>query len=273
MKLLNKKYYFIYVGSFIILTMLIMAIFAPLFSSQDPNSMNLSQRFLSPSANHIFGLDQNGSDVFSKVVFGARVSLLVAIFVVGISMFLGLIFGSIAGYYGGKIDQLLMRIIDMLYAFPGFLLAIAVVAVLGPSLRNLIFALCITGWTGYARLVRGEVLHLKTREYVQSARAIGAKVPRILVWHIWPNLLGPLIVQISFGMAGTIISESGLSFLGLGVPPDVPSWGALLNSGRQALLDAPHISIFPGLFIVLLVLGFNLLGDGLRDILDPKKTS
>lgn len=273
MKYLNRKYYFIGIGSFIILAMIVMALFAPLFTSIDPNAMDLSQRFVTPNANHLFGLDQNGSDVFSKVVYGARVSLLVAIFVVGVSLILGLIFGSIAGYYGGKIDQLLMRIIDMLYAFPGFLLAIAVVAVLGPSLKNLIFALCITGWTGYARLVRGEVLHLKTREYVQSARAIGAKVPRILVLHIWPNLLGPVIVQASFGMAGTIIAESGLSFLGLGVPPDVPSWGALLNSGRQALLDAPHISIFPGLFIVLLVLGFNLLGDGLRDILDPKKTS
>jgi peptide/nickel transport system permease protein len=270
---LKRKYIFIYIGTTIILSMICMALFAPLFSSQDPNNMDLAQRFTAPNAAHIFGQDQNGSDVFSKVVYGARVSLLVAIFVVGVSSIIGLVFGSIAGYYGGKIDQLLMRVIDMLYAFPGFLLAIAVVAVLGPSLKNLIFALCITGWTGYARLVRGEVLHLKTREYVQSARAIGAKVPRILVWHIWPNLLGPLIVQASFGMAGTIISESGLSFLGLGVPPDVPSWGALLNSGRQALLDAPHISIFPGLFIVLLVLGFNLLGDGLRDILDPKKTS
>ena len=164
-----------------------------------------------------------------------------------------------------------MRIMDMLYAFPGFLLAISLVAVMGPSLPNLILALCVTGWTGYARLIRGEVLHLKTKDYVQSAISVGATTPRILILHIWPNLVSVIVIQASFGMAGTIIAESGLSFLGLGVPPTVPSWGALLNAGRQVLVDAPHISIFPGLAIVSLVLSFNLIGDGLRDILDPKK--
>lgn len=268
---LNSKTALLYLGIVIILSMVLIAIFGPLFIHNDPNQMNLSERYMSPNAEHWFGLDQNGSDVFAKVIIGARLSLFVAFSVVSISLLIGLIVGSIAGYYGGKLDQGIMRFIDMLYAFPGFLLAIALVAAMGPSLLNLVLALSITGWTGYARLCRGEVLHLKTKEYVQSARAIGANTIRLMSLHIWPNLVGPLIVQATFGMAGTIISESGLSFLGLGVPPDVPSWGGLLNVGRRALLEAPHISIFPGLAIVLLVLGFNLLGDGLRDILDPKR--
>ena len=150
-------------------------------------------------------------------------------------------------------------------------LALALVAVLGPSLKNLIIALCLTSWTGFARLVRGEVLHLKEREYVQSARAVGASHVRILVLHIWPNLLGLLIVQSTFAMAGTIISESGLSFLGLGVPPETPTWGSLLNSGRRVLIDAPHVSFSAGLAIMIVVLGFNLVGDGLRDLLDPRR--
>jgi peptide/nickel transport system permease protein len=158
----------------------------------------------------------------------------------------------------------------MIYAFPGFLLALALVAALGPSVKNLIFAMSITGWAGVARLVRGEILHLKEKEYVQSARAIGNSTFRIITTHIWPNLIGVMTVQCTFAMAGTLIIESGLSFLGLGAPPTTPTWGMLLNSGRYYLVEAPHISIFPGLAILLLVLGFNLLGDGLREILDPK---
>lgn len=268
---MNKRHFLLYIGASIIATMICVSIFGPLLAQYNPNEMNLSLRFQSPSPEHIFGLDQNGSDVYSRVVHGSRISLYVALSVVSISLFVGLIMGSISGFFGGWIDQLIMRFIDMLYAFPGFLLAIALVAVLGPGVENVIFALCITGWTGYARLVRGECLHLKNKEYVLAVNALGASTTRTIVLHIWPNLVGPLVVQATFGMAGTIIAESALSFLGLGAPATVPTWGAMLNTGRQYLIEAPHVSIFPGFAIVLLVLGFNLFGDGLRDLLDPKK--
>jgi peptide/nickel transport system permease protein len=270
-KLFKKRNLLIFVGGSIVLAVLIVALFAPWIATHDPNIMSLEHRYESPSSQHLFGLDQDGSDVFSKVVFGSRISFYVAISVVGICLMIGLIIGSIAGYLGGRADQFFMRIVDMLYAFPGFLLAISLVAVLGPSLHNLILAMCVTGWATYARLVRAEVLHLKSKEYIQSARAVGANPIRIVIFHIWPNLVGPIVVQSSFAMAGTIIAESSLSFLGLGAPPTTPTWGALLNAGRKILIEAPHVSVFPGLAIVLLVLGFNLFGDGLRDYLDPKK--
>jgi peptide/nickel transport system permease protein len=190
--------------------------------------------------------------------------------VVLLSALIGVLIGSLAGYTGGWVDLAMMRVLDMFYAFPGFLLALTFVALLGPSLENLIFAMCLTGWTGYARLTRGEVLHLKTRDYVIGAVALGASHSRVLFRHILPNLLGLLVVQMTFGMAGTIITESGLSFLGLGAPGNTPTWGALLNSGRRFLTEAPHISIFPGLAIVMLVLGFNLVGDSLRDHFNPR---
>ncbi|MEC9284003.1 MAG: ABC transporter permease [Bdellovibrionota bacterium] len=269
-KSLSKNFLFI-AGLSIISFMLVMALFAPVLSPFSPYDIQLENRFLSPNAVNWFGTDENGSDIFSKVLFGARISLMVALCVVGINCLVGLVIGSIAGYYGKWVDSTIMRIIDMLQAFPGFLLALSMVAVLGPSIRNLILAMCISGWTAFARLVRGEVLHLKHKEYVQAAVALGAKTPRVVLLHVWPNLTGPLIVQASFAMAGTIIAESSLSFLGLGAPPTEPTWGSLLNMGRKVLIDAPHISIFPGLCIVLLVLGFNFLGDGVRDYLDPKK--
>ena len=263
--------FLIYFGASLIIAMIFVALFAPLISVQDPSIMSLPDRYQTPSFAHPFGLDQNGSDVFSRVVYGARVSLLVALTVVGISLIIGLITGSIAGYVGGWVDTVIMRFIDMLYAFPGFLLALALVAVLGPSVKNVVFAMCITSWTAYARLVRGEILHLKSKEYVVGAQAIGSGTIRLMFYHIWPNLVGPLVVQATFGMAGTILAESGLSFLGLGAPPETPTWGSLLNAGRSVLIEAPHVSIFPGLAILVLVLGFNLFGDGLRDLLDPKK--
>lgn len=260
------------IGASMIAVIVFVAIFAPWISVQDPNTMNLEQRLEAPSWNHPFGLDENGSDVFSKVVYGARVSLLVALSVVLVSTLIGLIFGSLAGFVGGWLDGLIMRIIDMLYAFPNFLLALGLIAALGPSVKNVIIAMCITTWTGFARLVRGEVLYLKEKDYVQSTRALGGGTLRQVIIHIWPNLVGVLVVNATFTMAGTIIAESGLSFLGLGAPATTPTWGALLNSGRKILLEAPHVSIFPGLAILTLVLGFNLFGDGLRDFLDPKKT-
>ncbi|MGZ3721969.1 MAG: ABC transporter permease [Bdellovibrionales bacterium] len=271
MKKLSRSQILFLIGLGIILLTLAVAIFAPWIAPQDPELMSLKDNLQGPSFAHPLGLDENGSDVMAKLVYGARVSLGVAWSVILISGVVGLIVGSSAGYFGGWLEQVLMRIVDMVYAFPGFLLALALVAVLGPSLKNLIIALCLTSWTGFARLVRGEVLHLKERDYVQSARAMGASHLRILVLHIWPNLLGLLIVQSTFAMAGTIISESGLSFLGLGVPASTPTWGSLLNSGRRVLIDAPHVSFSAGIAIMTVVLGFNLLGDGLRDILDPRR--
>jgi peptide/nickel transport system permease protein len=247
------------------------ALFAPWIAQQDPRAMSLPDRLEGPSKQHWLGRDENGGDVFAKLIYGSRVSLGVAWSVVLISASLGLVVGSIAGYRGGWVDQLMMRVTDMFYAFPGFLIALALVAVLGPSVFNLVLAMCVTGWTGFARLVRGEVLHLKTRDHVQSARAVGAGAVRIITVHIWPNLISLVVIQATFGMAGTIIAEAGLSFLGLGVPGHTPTWGALLNSGRRVMAEAPHISVAPGLAIVVLVLGFNMLGDGLRDYLDPRR--
>lgn len=261
-----------YIGLALVLLMGFMGIFAGILAEHSPNAMDLASRYETPNGEHLFGRDQNGADVFAQVAYGARISLRVAFTVVFISAIIGLLVGSLAGYIGGWVDHVVMRFLDMFYAFPGFLLALSLVAVLGPSITNLIFAMCVTGWTGYARLVRGEVLHLKQREYVQGAKALGAKPLRLLVQHIWPNLFGILVVQMTFGMSGTIITESGLSFLGLGAPPTVPTWGSLLNSGRRILSEAPHVSLFPGLAILILVLGFNLVGDSLRDWLNPRKT-
>jgi peptide/nickel transport system permease protein len=267
---MKKKTPQLYLGSYIIAIITLAAIFAPFLSAHDPFALSLPDRYAAPSLSHLFGRDQNGADVFAQVLYGARVSLYVSLTVVLISVSIGLTVGSIAGWLGGRIDNLIMRFIDLIYAFPGFLLALSLVAVLGPSINNLIIALCLTSWTSYARLVRGEVLHLKDRDYVQSARALGAPSIRILTKHIWPNLFGLLVVQATFGMAGTILAESGLSFLGLGAPPSVPTWGSLLNTGRRWLIEAPHVSLFPGLSILALVFAFNLLGDGLRDWLSPR---
>lgn len=261
----------LHLGFILIISMVIIGTLAPWIAPQDPGLMNLEHRYESPSLAHPFGLDQNGSDVLAQVAYGARVSLIVALSVVGMSLCIGLLIGSIAGYLGGWPDLLLMRALDIAHAFPGFLLALSLVAVLGPSVPNLIFAMTLSGWTSYARLARGEVLHLKNRDYVLAATATGATTSRILFKHIWPNLLSLLAVQATFGMAGTVLAESGLSFLGLGAPAQVPTWGALLNSGRRVLAEAPHVSLFPGLAILILVLGFNLAGDGIRRWLDPRR--
>lgn len=263
----------ILLGSIIVLCIVLVALMASWISPYDPNTMSLMDRLQSPTLNHPLGLDENGSDVLSKLIYGSRISLGVAFFVVTVSGLFGLIVGSFAGYYGGWRDQVVMRVVDLFHAFPGFLIALAFAAMLGPSVRNLLFALSFTSWTAFARLVRGEVLHLREREHVQAARAIGAHSLRIMAFHIWPNLISLLIVQANFAMAATIIAESGLSFLGLGVPPSIPTWGSLLSSGRRFLSEAPHISFAPGVAIMLLVLGFNLLGDGLRDVLDPRRAS
>ena len=248
------------------------AIFGPLVVSADPRTQELALRLAGPTWAHPFGLDELGRDILARLVAGARVSLVVGISVVSVSAAVGLIVGGIAGYAGGWVDTLIGRLIDVLMAFPGILLAIALVAALGPSLEHVVLALAAIGWVGYARLVRGQVLKAREFEYVQAARSLGASPPRILARHVLPSAYPAVLVQASLGMAAAIIAEASLSFLGLGVQPPTPSWGAMLDAGRGHLLDAPHLTIFPGFAIALLVLGFNFLGDGLRDRVDPRQT-
>ena len=257
-------------GLILVMFFATVALFAPHLALQNAKTQNLSEDLRPPSLEHPCGQDKLGRDVLSRVIYGTRVSLLVGVLVVGISASLGLVIGAIAGYAGGRTDDLIMRSTDVLLAFPGILLAIGASAVLGPSLRNVLLALCTIGWTGYARLVRGEVLRYRSSEFVTAAAALGAPPLRILGRHIIPQLLTPLIVQAAFGMAGAIVAEASLSFLGLGVQPPTPSWGAMVNEGRAFLLIAPHVALFPGIALVLTVLGLNLLGDGLRDALDVR---
>ncbi len=261
------------VGLIIVVLFVGVAVLAPALAPQSPTTQNLSEDLQPPRADHPFGQDKLGRDVLSRVIYGARVSLLVGVVVVGVSVLLGLAVGALAGYTGGRADELLMRGVDVLLAFPGILLAIALSAVLGPSLRNVLLALCAIGWTGYARLVRAEVRTWREREFVSAAVALGAGPWRIVSMHIVPQLLTPLSVQATFGMAGAIAAEASLSFLGLSVQPPTASWGAMVNEGRSFLLVAPHVAFFPGLAIMLAVLGLNFLGDGLRDALDVRGNS
>ena len=257
------------VGAVIVLVAVLAALIGPVVVPFDAADQELSLRLEGPTGLHWFGLDELGRDIFARILSGARISLLVGLVVVGVSSTLGTLLGSIAGYFGGRIDDLISRIMDILLAFPGLLLAIAMVAVLGPSLTNVILALSLIGWVGYARLVRGQVLRARELEFVQAARALGATAPRILARHIIPTALPAVTVQATLGMGGAILAEAALSFLGLGVQPPTPSWGTMLSYGKAHLLEAPHLTIFPGLAIAVLVLGFNFLGDGLRDALDP----
>ena len=258
------------VGLFIVLLAVTAAVAGPSLTPYDPAAQTLAERLEPPSRAHPFGLDELGSDILSRLVSGARISLLVGLAVVTVSSLIGMTLGSIAGYFGGVIDDVISRAIDILMAFPGILLAIALVAVLGPSLTNVVLALCVIGWVGYARLVRGQALRARELEYVQAARALGASSGRIVFRHVLPTAFPSVIVQATLGMAGAIIAEASLSFLGLGVQPPTPSWGTMLDAGRSHLFDAPHLTIFPGVAIATLVLGFNFLGDGLRDKIDPK---
>jgi peptide/nickel transport system permease protein len=257
------------VGTFIVAIAVLAAVVGPLVAPFDPADQELAMRLAGPTGTHWFGLDELGRDIFARVLAGARISLLVGLVVVGVSSTIGIALGSIAGYFGGRIDEAISRVIDILLAFPGLLLAIALVAVLGPSFTNVILALSVIGWVGYARLVRGQVLRARELDFVEAAKALGASTARILTKHVIPTTLPAVSVQATLGMGGAILSEAALSFLGLGVQPPTPSWGTMLNYGRGHLLDAPHLTIFPGLAIATLVLGFNFLGDGLRDALDP----
>jgi peptide/nickel transport system permease protein len=247
------------------------ALLAPWIAPYDPAAMDLPGALDPPSRVHWLGQDESGSDVLSRLLYGAQVSLLVGLATVTVSATLGTALGLLAGYAGGWVEQALMRFVDLLLAFPGLLLAIALAAVLGPGLGNVVVALSVLGWTGYARVVRGQVLAVRDLDYVQAAGALGMGHGRIMTRHILPNVLPVLWVQASFGLAGAILAEASLSFLGLGTPPGTPSWGAMLADGKSVLIQAPHVALFPGICIFLAVLGFNLLGDALADWLDPRR--
>lgn len=258
-------------GLVLVLVFVMFALFAPWIAPQSPSAIDLPSRLQPPSAAHWFGTDELGRDIFSRVIYGARISMLVGSSVVAGSLLLGLVLGSIAGYYGGWADKVFSVILmNAFLSFPGILLAIAFVAFLGPGTINLILALCIGGWVGYARLVRAQVLAVKEKEFVEAARALGASNWRIVTRHILPNIIQPVIVQAAIGMAGAVLAEATMSFLGLGVPPPTASWGSMLNDGRAHLFDAPHLVLFPALAVMLAVLSFNFIGDALRDFLDPR---
>ena len=259
------------IGVALVILFIILAIFAPWVAPQDPARIDLPSRLSPPSSSHWCGTDEIGRDMLSRLIYGSRISMLVGTCVVALSLGLGLIIGSIAGYYGGGIDRFVNVILmNAFMSFPGILLAIAFVAFRGPGIFNLVFALSLGGWVGYARLVRGQVLAAREREYVEAARALGASDLRVIVRHILPNIIQPVIVQAAIGMAGAILAEATMSFLGLGVPPPTASWGAMLNDGRSHLFDAPHLVVFPAAAVMLAVLSFNFIGDALRDFLDPR---
>lgn len=259
------------VGLSIIMVLTLTAVFAPWLAPYDPAFQRLPERLDGPSWNHPFGNDELGRDILSRIVLGTRVSMRVGATVVLLSGIAGVFIGGFAGYVGGKLDTFVtVVVINSLLAFPGILFAIALVAFLGPGLDRLIFALASIGWVGYARLARGQVLKVKALEFVEAGRALGASSGRIFVNHILPNIIQPVLIQASVGMAVAILSEASLSFLGLGIAPPTPSWGAMLNDARNHLFDAPHMVIFPSIALVLTVLSFNFLGDALRDWLDPR---
>ncbi len=256
----------------ILLLLFLSSLIAPVLGLPSYSEIDLTHRLLPPSSAHFFGTDELGRDILSRLLFGGRISFLVSLLVVLFSLSIGIGIGCAAGMSGGWVDELLMRAVDILLAFPGILLAIGLMAVLGPKIQNVIVALVIVGWVGYARLARGLTLKLREMDFVQASRSLGASSGRILLRHILPNILPSMIVQASFGFAGVILAESALSFLGLGVQAPQPSWGNMLSDGKNHLLDAPHLTIFPGLAIFITVLSFNLLGDALRDRLDPRLT-
>ena len=258
------------VGAAIVAVIILLALFAPLVAHYDPLAQDLARQTLPPSAGHWFGTDKLGRDLFARVVYGARISIRIGFVAVGLAITVGTLVGLIAGYFGGKIDSLLMGVMDVMLAFPSIILAIGITTILGPSITNLMIAVGVVYVPQYARLARSAVLNVREMEYVEAARAIGATTPAILLRHVLPNILAPLIVQATLGVATAELEAAGLSYLGLGARPPIPEWGAMLNDARDYWLGAPWALIFPGASITLLVLGFNLLGDGLRDALDPK---
>lgn len=258
------------VGAAILTVIVVVAIIAPVLTSSDPVKVNYGARFVAPNSDYLFGTDHLGRDIFARVVYGTRLSLLVAVVVSLISGGIGLVLGGLAGYLGGMMDEVIMRITDVFLSFPWLLFAMSIALVLGPNLWNSMIALAFVWWPGYARLVRGQVLMLKSHDFVEAAQSMGSSHFRILFRHILPNSLGPYMVLLTIGAGRVIIATSTLSFIGLGAQPPTPEWGVMIADGRTALFDAWWISTFPGLAILFTTIGFNLVGDGLRDMLDPR---
>jgi peptide/nickel transport system permease protein len=269
-RVLVSRYGLLILGLVLVGFMSVGALLAPWIAPFDPFAINVDAIFQPPSWTHPLGTDSLGRDIFSRMLYGGRVSLWVGFVAVGLSVGIGLVLGLVAGYFGGLVDELIMRGVDVMLCFPSFFLILAVIAFLEPSLVNIMVVIGLTSWMGVARLVRAETLSLKSRDYVQAARVSGAGNVRILVRHILPNAAAPVLVSATLGVAGAILVESSLSFLGLGVQPPMPSWGNMLMEGKDVLEIAPWMSVFPGMAILLTVLGYNLLGESLRDLLDPR---
>jgi peptide/nickel transport system permease protein len=260
-----------FAGLIIVIIMLFLAIFAPVITSQDPNKMDLINAFLKPgTSGHILGTDEFGRDLLTRIIYGARVSIIVAVGGMAVGGTIGILLGLISGFKGGIVDTIIMRIMDGMFAFPFILLALVLMTVLGDGIHNVIIAIGVANVPGFARVARGQVHVVKNEEYTQAIKALGASEGRLLFKHILPNCISPLIVYGTLNVAGAIISEAALSFLGLGIQPPTASWGNILRAGKDTLVTAPHVATFSGIAIIIAVLGFNLLGDGIRDVLDPK---
>jgi peptide/nickel transport system permease protein len=257
-------------GLGLVLGLFVVSIFAPWLAPYDPNHIDLKQVLMAPSQAHLLGTDTLGRDVLSRIIYGSRVSLKVGFVAVGLATLIGLLVGALAGYYGGWVDQLLMRLVDLMLCFPAFFLILAVIAVLEPSIWNIMAVIGLTSWMGVARLVRAEFLSLREREFVTAARALGASDVRLILRHMLPNALAPVMVSATLGVAGAILTESALSFLGLGVQPPTPSWGNILTAGKDNIEIAWWLSVFPGLAILVTVMSYNLLGEGIREAIDPR---
>ncbi|WP_449245387.1 oligopeptide ABC transporter permease [Desulfobacca acetoxidans] len=257
-------------GLLLVAGLFFVSILAPWLAPYDPGFIDIKAILMPPSGAHLMGTDSLGRDVFSRIIYGAQISLKVGFVAVGLATFIGVLLGAVAGYYGGWVDNLLMRLVDIMLCFPTFFLILAVIAVLEPSIWNIMVIIGLTGWMGVARLVRAEFLTLREREFVQAARALGASDGRIIFRHLLPNALAPVMVSATLGVAGAILTESALSFLGLGVQPPTPSWGNILTAGKDNIEIAWWLSVFPGLAILITVMGYNLLGEGIREAIDPR---
>jgi peptide/nickel transport system permease protein len=258
-------------GAVIVGLLTVMVLLAPVISPYDPTAVDIEKALLAPSRAHIFGTDHLGRDLFSRIIYGGRISLSIGFIAIAIALIIGMIIGSISGYYGGMADIILMRFVDVMLCFPSFFLILAVVAMLEPGIFNIMVIIGITGWMGVARLIRAEILSLKEREFILASRALGAGDLRIVIRHLIPNAIAPVLVSAVLGVAGAVLLESSLSFLGLGVQPPTPSWGNILMEGKASLGVCWWPMLFPGIFILMTVLGYNLLGEGLRGYLDPKR--
>ncbi len=253
------------------MSLIVVALFAPRITPYDPTYINIQDALAAPSPEHPLGTDSLGRDLFARIIYASRIALLIGFVAVGLAAIIGVFFGSVAGYFGGKIDSIIMRFADVMLCFPAFFLILAVIAVVGPSIFNIMVVIGLTSWMGMARLIRAEILSLKTRDYISASRVLGASNFFIITKHLIPNGIGPVLISFIFGVAGAVLTEAGLSFIGLGVQPPDPSWGNILMEGKAVMGVGWWVILFPGLAILITVLAFNLLGEGLRDALNPKK--